>query len=633
MAEDKRSRETMLFMAAILLTMLFAVGKAYHDTLQTIPNGSEHRMMIDVGETQAVLNTWGTLHATGYPLYVMTGNLITAAWRLLGVDGVTAAALVSLGWTVAALGLLALLIDDLTGRPAWGLAGALAFALTRFVWVHAVVAEIYSFGLLIQIALLWLAITPRRIRGRIAWLALLGGIGSAHHRGIGLMAPALIVAAYPHWWPLLRAKPQRTLGWLLLGVLGFLPYAYLPLRADAVWAYGELDTADGVWVQFRGEEADWFLHWPASWTQLWDNTDAFLTVIRNEVGLIGIVLGSAGLLLGLIRPDTRRPALMFTVAAGIAAAFSCVVYYDILATLVLTVTLALGAGVLLLMLYADRLLWVERDHRRGDLNADLLPMVWVCVLLVAMLYLFDHNRDFVTDLVTDPTGLETIALAENAPPDSTLMVAWGPRYFAVGVAQDVQDRLGHFRRVDHRADFGAILATGDPLVSPEYTFYAHPVEWWQARLGGPVFLQSAAPGLIDIRTAPTLIDPPDLPHDAGAVVVQHDWGLLCDGHAITLWVEWVALAQPTTDMSVLVHLLNAGGQLVGDADVSAPVYGRRPLTTWQAGEVVLDHYLLPPAPDASALQVGLYSYSPAVGFTNYNVIEIPLECPDGTGIK
>ena len=59
----------------IVLAVLVPI---YLSTLQTIPNGSENYYMIDVGETQNVLNQWGTLHATGYPLYVMVGNALVA---------------------------------------------------------------------------------------------------------------------------------------------------------------------------------------------------------------------------------------------------------------------------------------------------------------------------------------------------------------------------------------------------------------------------------------------------------------------------------------------------------------------------------------------------------------------------
>ncbi|PJF44688.1 MAG: hypothetical protein CUN55_02610 [Phototrophicales bacterium] len=602
---------------AIAALLLFNLGYQYTSTLQTIPNGSEHRMMIDVGETQAVLNTWGTLHATGYPHYVITGNLLTALLRILSVDGVTAAALVSLIWAVLALIVLSLLVIDLTGQLWWGVFIVAVFGLTRFVWVHAVVAEIYSFGLLIQVILFWLAVTPRNISHRISWLALLGGIGVAHHRGIAFMALGLIVAAWPYLWPQLREKPTRLLWWLFLGVLGFLPYVYLPLRADARWAYGELDTLRGVWIQFRGEEANWLMHWPHSSQELWENTLAFWRVLVNELSVIGIIIGAIGLTWGILQRQTRRAALMFSLVAALSAAFSCILYYDILATLVLNVTIALLFGIVFVM---------QSILTHLPTRLELLGVGIVAALCAGLLVM--HNASFVEGLVTDPTGLETIALAELAPADSTLMLAWGPRYFAVGVAQDVQGRLQHIDRVDHRGDFRAILASGRQLVTAEYTFYAQPVSWWQDKLKSPVYLQSIAPRLVEIRTTPTLIDPPALPSDDGAVVVQQNWGVDCSfDDEIVLWVEWVALEKPTKDMSVMVHLLDEKDRILANADVNAPVYGWRPLTTWLAGEQVLDHYLVPRLQEGKSIRLGLYEYIPPQTFLKYNVLNIPITCP------
>ncbi len=39
--------------------------------------------MADVGETQMVLNLWGTLHATSYPLYAIIGNVVADASKAL----------------------------------------------------------------------------------------------------------------------------------------------------------------------------------------------------------------------------------------------------------------------------------------------------------------------------------------------------------------------------------------------------------------------------------------------------------------------------------------------------------------------------------------------------------------------
>src|SRR3982751_5934340 len=99
---QKRTLFTVLGLGAALAILLVA----YLPALQTIPNGSENYFMIDVGETQIVLNRWGTLHATGYPLYVMIGSTGVAFLRAFGVGAAAAPAVVSLFWGLITLTLL-----------------------------------------------------------------------------------------------------------------------------------------------------------------------------------------------------------------------------------------------------------------------------------------------------------------------------------------------------------------------------------------------------------------------------------------------------------------------------------------------------------------------------------------------
>ena len=100
--------------------------------------------MIDVGETQIVLNEWGSLHPTGYPLYVISGNVLTGMLRALGVGPLVAATLVSLLWGVLALLLAFILATRLGFSPLLAAGAVLLFGLTRTVWIHNVIAEIYS---------------------------------------------------------------------------------------------------------------------------------------------------------------------------------------------------------------------------------------------------------------------------------------------------------------------------------------------------------------------------------------------------------------------------------------------------------------------------------------------------------
>ena len=191
------NQHTNIKLLLVVLAILI-LGIVLLQPLQTIPNGSSDYFMIDVGETQIVLNKWGTLHTTGYPLYVIIGNILTTIFRLIGVDALTAAALVSTIWGIVTLSLLYLLINHLTQKPVIAILVVIAFSLTRTIWIHFVIAEIYTFGLVIVVGLLVLGLWRSEIKYRLYWMALLGGIGIAHHRATAMMIPALLIATWPH---------------------------------------------------------------------------------------------------------------------------------------------------------------------------------------------------------------------------------------------------------------------------------------------------------------------------------------------------------------------------------------------------------------------------------------------------
>lgn len=621
------------FSFLIVLTILFVF---YLPTLQTIPNGADHYYMRDVGETQVVLNTWGTLHATGYPLYVITGNILVTVMRTLGTAPAAAPALVSLLWSVVALALvyalaLHLLFPPLSEGEGPGvrvilpaMLVTLLFGLTRTVWIHAVIAEIYSFGLAILALLFVLALW--RIPNRIYLLALVGGLGVFHHRALILAAPALIYAV----WLELTADRRRLLhvvpASLLLGLVGFLPYLYLPLRAHtgASWVYGEPDTWAGFWNEFFGREAEQYIGLPDSWDRLVANANTVNAVLVTDLTAPGIALGVLGLLVALNRAELRRAAMTFLIAGVTTYLFHITLYTDILSALILPIIVSVAFGWLFLLgiLMKDILVGTQRAVSlhwcSGLLVAVSLPLSWWFISQNRSLVY--ENWRVISDLTTNPTGLETVALVQNVPSGSTLMLPWGVRHHAVGFARDVLGELQHLTLVDHKADFGEIVARG-MLVTPEYTFYNHPVSWWEERLGTRVYLRAAAPYLVQIDTQPERVP-------VGEDVTALEHALRCEAGSIILEVAWYAPIRPDRDLSVFVHLLDADGNLIAQGDQSAPVYGWRPLTTWEVGEVVRDMYVLPRLAGAQTIRYGLYQRLASGEFQNALEMEMPVECGD-----
>ncbi len=82
------------------------------------------------------------------------------------------------------------------------------------------------------------------------------------------------------------------------------------------------------------------------------------------------------------------------------------------------------------------------------------------------------------------------------------------------------------------------------------------------------------------------------------------------GGLLNLALYWQAVAEPQTDYTVFIHLVDANGNIVSQVD-SVPVGGARPTTGWRAGEVITDIHNLPiPAdlpPGVYYLNAGLYN--------------------------
>ncbi|MBL8133933.1 MAG: DUF2723 domain-containing protein [Anaerolineae bacterium] len=617
MSQNRSSKRLPLLIFAGVLLLLLA---AYLPTLQTIPNGSEHYYMIDVGETQIVLNVYGTLHATGYPLYVMIGSVAVTILKAFGIHAAAAPAVVSLLWGLGALTLMLTLALHCTPTRRWLPAAGvvLLFGLTRTVWIHQVIAEIYSMTLLLLAALLLIALRQPRLPGRLYLLALIGGIGVAHHRALIVAAPALIYAVLPDLIIVARRHPLRLAALPLLGLIGLLPYGYLMLRANAgaSWVYGEPGTLNGLWDQFIGREASRFIGMPATLDGLIANIQMVSSTLLTDLSLLGVLLGAAGLILGAARPGTRRAAVPLLLSGGAAYLFHCFFYTDILSALILAVTFSLAFGWLFLVdaflsLFSGRRLTLARA---AAATAALIPAVM----------LFTVNRPFISALTGDQTGIETIAMAQHAPPGSTLMLAWGPRYFAVGFARSVLGALPGVDLVDHKANYRAVLAEGT-LVTPSYTFYRQPLAWWEEKIGGPVYLSAVAPQLVGIATTPARSGAA-LPAATAADVSVFAHRLTCTPLDLIIEVDWMAHRRPEKELSIFVHLLDHAGAVRAQDDHDAPVYGLRPLTTWSQGEVVRDYYVLPRLSVGERVRYGLYTQHADGSFENLLEVEMLVDC-------
>jgi len=236
--------------------------------------------------------------------------------------------------------------------------------------------------------------------------------------------------------------------------------------------------------------------------------------------------------------------------------------------------------------------------------------------------LLQHNRPFIHQLTHDPTGLQTAAALEAAPPGATVMLAWGTRYFAASAAQLYLGGLGHITLLSDQQDLRPAFQTG-ALLTPDYTFFNQPPAWWTARLGQPVWLEAAAPQLVRIRPAPERVQPP--PPALQAYAAQ----LHCEPGRLVLELVWQAGAHPPAeDLSVFVKAFSADGALLAQGDQLAPVYGLHPTSAWLPGESLRDFYPLAVAPaQVATLRYGLYRLNARGEFENLREYALQPDCP------
>ncbi len=271
-------------------------------------------------EFQFVAPTFGIAHPTGYPLY----TLLAGMWTHLLPVGTWAgrANLFSALAAAITVGLVThvttRLVTDHAGRPnLWaGVTAALCFGLGP-VWVsQATGAEVYTLHNALVAAILAITIginqtldqgeptaqTDRRVLG----IALLFGLGLAHHRTIILMAPPILL--YLLWSAPTLLRPRRV-WWLWAGALvgPLLLYLYLPLRAAAGVRdlNGSYDsTWRGFWDHVLARAyTDFFASNPldaglsaADW----------LALVVAQMGWLGLALALLGLVWLVDR--TGRPA-------------------------------------------------------------------------------------------------------------------------------------------------------------------------------------------------------------------------------------------------------------------------------------------------------------------------------------
>jgi hypothetical protein len=336
----------------------------------------------DGGDLVTAALNLGVPHPTGYPWYTLLAHLFTA---LPGAEPARKVALLSALAAALAVGLVfwtgrRSLVSAQNGRGAalvgaWVAAGGLAFG--EMLWSQATIAGTYALNALLVAATIALLAGPSW-RLKPYALAVLLGVGLAHHVTIVLLLPAL--------WPYARNirgwLSARRLAALLLCLLpGLLTYLYIPLRARTypVPNWGGAEGLSGLaWLVSAKAYHGYFGTVPAA--QVVQRLSAWAGIWLQNVGIVGLALALLGLQSQL---DSDRRSAWFGLTYVAATSFWALSYSTVDSFLymlpaLIPVCLWMGRGVLVVWRWTAGVL---RNAPWSKLRvavlalAALLPMV------------------------------------------------------------------------------------------------------------------------------------------------------------------------------------------------------------------------------------------------------------------
>jgi hypothetical protein len=151
----------------------------------------------------------------------------------------------------------------------------------------------------------------------------------------------------------------------------------------------------------------------------------------------------------------------------------------------------------------------------------------------------------------------------------------------------------------------AILSVGFYQVDdPQQRQIAHDAH--QNIIGDRVILAT-----VRMLAQPPRLQPTDSPALAqwqnGIRLLTADIQRTANGAPQTVQVRWQSTARVSTDYTVFVQVLDANHQVLAQVD-TPPQAGHTPTSTWLVGEVIEDHYALPPfSGEWQRLIIGLYN--------------------------
>lgn len=639
----------------ILLGVAVVSALAYSTTIMFSFNGGDSPYTDDTGEFQLALTLWGVPHHTGYPLYMLLGSPFVNLLRLFGIPPALGASLFSMMWTLIAVVGVAMIVWRLAQRHEDSKTQnlfivycsffiALIFALTRSIWIHASIAEVYALNMTFEVAIIWLTLDlMEKWDDKTGWLlAFVAGLGVAHHRLVAIGLPVVGLMLLPAWYKGIQVNretrkhhgdtrlpaylftylPVYLFTCLLLFALGFLPYLDIMRRiaSGATWVYGKTDSWQGLWNLFTASEVSDWQKPNFDLATIAQNFVDIVKVLGNELTWVGFVAAALGTVIAIVNPRSRKPGLL---VAGIALSY--IIFTALVRKAVMIEANLMFVSLALLLGFALAIQAIS--HLRVFVVFFLFA--WSATLFVV-------HRDSVLALTRNPQSIDYVSQIEKieAPSGSYIIAPWGWRYFGLSYANRIEGRLQGFTIIDHNADYGELAKKVESIYTYYDTFFIFTEnDFWRSRWG-QVYLSSAGPNIVRISRTPIMRDPstPFIPFSDGIGLINVDVRPTDKDGITDVVLMWTATAKPSRDYSTFVHFSDQD-QISSDEDIilkhdqAAPVYAWRATTTWTPNEVVREDHPVKLLSDRQAklIVVGMYYRNDAGEFVNLKRVEVRLK--------
>ena len=249
----------------------------------------------DGGDFLAAILTGGIPHPTGYPTYMILGMLFQ---QIPFGDVYFKVVLLSFLPAALAAGFFVLWVNSFCpGFKLPGMISGLVWGMSPLLWSQSVIIEVYGLQSLFTVLALWwvtLLFRPDQYyKFLLVLLALVFGVGMGNHVTIIFFLPVCLAGLV--YWGKQTGRIHLVLiqiGAILLG--GFV-YMYLPIQARSFPPinWGNPQTFAGFLWEVTGKPYQGLVGSIAI-NNVIDRLFAFAAILRQNVGIIGLILGVIG---------------------------------------------------------------------------------------------------------------------------------------------------------------------------------------------------------------------------------------------------------------------------------------------------------------------------------------------------